>query len=115
VLPSGSSIASARRTGSQPRTNHVHEQRTPPATRSDVPEAESVHVAMLATGLQIVVRHAGLAPEAAVWCAMEAARQLTGDRRSLSQVTLNGHTVYDASQVSQTTEVSTAPIVWFNC
>jgi hypothetical protein len=60
--------------------------------------AESVLVLAGAAGLEVVVRHTGLAPQSAVWCALEAARQLTGRRESLQHVVLNGRTVYDATQ-----------------
>lgn len=68
----------------------------PPAAVADplpLPE-EAVHVFLGDRGLEVVVRHIGMAPQAAVWCALETARQLTGDRKSLHHVLLNGSTVY---------------------
>jgi hypothetical protein len=58
-------------------------------------QEESVLVLQRAHGIEIVVRHAALAPQAAVSCALATAQHLAGDRKALQQVTLNGRTVYD--------------------
>ncbi|ARN19337.1 hypothetical protein A4W93_05110 [Piscinibacter gummiphilus] len=48
--------------------------------------------------LSFVIRDRSLADAAAVRCALETARRLTGDARAVRQVTLNGRTIYtDAS------------------
>jgi hypothetical protein len=59
-------------------------------------QEESVLVLQREHGIEIVVRHAALAPQAAVSCALATVQHLVGDRKALQQVTLNGRTVYDS-------------------
>lgn len=89
-------------------------QRLPDAPET-LPPAESVRVFQDARGLQVVVRHVGLAPQSAVWCALETARQLTGDRRALQQVLLNGRSVYESSSTERSSRPAAAAVVLFTC
>ncbi len=94
----GDASATPRAAAHSPRAQPAAAARKLQATAPDeLPPAESVRVFQDAAGLQVVVRHAGMSVESAVWCAMETARQLTGDRRALLQVTLNGRSVYEAA------------------
>jgi hypothetical protein len=65
----------------------------------DLPVPEEVVQVHEADGaLTFVIRDRSLADAAAVRCALETARRLTGDARAVRQVTLNGRTIYtDAS------------------
>jgi hypothetical protein len=72
----------------------VRRQQTWTEAQADLQE-ESVLVLQREHGIEIVVRHAALAPQAAVSCALATAQHLVGDRKALQQVTLNGRTVYD--------------------
>jgi hypothetical protein len=86
-----------------------------PSEPDTLPPPESVRVYQGAHGLQVVVRHVGLAPQSAVWCALETARQLAGDRRALQQVTLNGRSVYEGPAVEPQSTPAAAAVVLFTC
>jgi hypothetical protein len=58
------------------------------------PLAESVRVFVQGPAVAIVVRDATISDQDAVSCAFETARELTGLRSSLQQLTLNGRTLY---------------------
>jgi hypothetical protein len=72
----------------------VRRQQSLTEAQADLQE-ESVLVLQREHGIEIVVRHAALAPQAAVSCALATVQHLVGDRKALQQVTLNGRTVYD--------------------
>lgn len=72
----------------------VRRQQTLTMAQAELHE-ESVLVLQREHGIEIVVRHAALAPQAAVSCALATAQHLVGDRKALQHVTLNGRAVYD--------------------
>jgi hypothetical protein len=61
--------------------------------------AELVNVFVHGAAVTIVVRDAGLSPEKALHCAFATARELIGEGAALYQLTLNGRTVYQRSDV----------------
>ena len=75
------------------------EPAAPAPALDDLPLPEEVVQVHEADGaLSFVIRDRSLADAAAVRCALETARRLTGDARAVRQVTLNGRTIYtDAS------------------
>jgi hypothetical protein len=78
--------------------------------------AESVRVFVQGPAVAIVVRDATISDQDAVYCAFETARELTGLRSSLQQLTLNGRTLYQRHIHSDMREVPPcgAP-VFFAC
>jgi hypothetical protein len=78
------------------------------------PADESVLVFHDGQGLQVVVRNARLAPQTAVWCAMETAYQIVGNRKALLHVTLNGRTVYEGAPM-RPAGARPSPVVVFSC
>ncbi len=64
------------------------------AAASQPVASESVSVFVKAGAIVVVVRDAQIAEHAALHCAFEAARELSGERSALQQLTLNGRIVY---------------------
>lgn len=78
------------------RTDETPDKTHPPALaaeRGEAPPDEVIQVFQRDGALEIVIRDSALDPQAALRCALETARQLTGDTRSLRQLTLNGRAV----------------------
>lgn len=63
--------------------------------------------------IQIVIRDSALDSEAALCCAMETARHLSGDTRTLRHVTLNGRAVFDRD--AEDGRLSPPLLVSFSC
>lgn len=59
------------------------------------PASEFVSVFQHGAGVTVVVRDSTLSETEAMRCAFEAARELTGKRSSLQQVTVNGRVLYE--------------------
>jgi hypothetical protein len=91
VSRSGSSVSMAKASGAA-RHLGAEGQRL---EQLAAPSEESVLVRQTTDGVEVTVRHATLEAHAAVWYAMETAQQLTGNRKALHQVTLNGRRVYE--------------------
>ena len=80
------------------------------------PLAESVRVFVQGPEVAIVVRDATISDQDAVSCAFETARELTGLRSSLQQLTLNGRTLYQRQIDSGTREAPPGgAFVFFAC
>jgi len=80
------------------------------------PLAESVRVFVQGPAVAIVVRDATISDQDAVSCAFETARELTGLRSSLQQLTLNGRTLYQRQIDSGTREAPPGgAFVFFAC
>lgn len=108
------SAATLRKAAPAGRAIAASPPRSVRSTPDELPAAESVRVFQDAAGLQVVVRHVCMSADSAVWCAMETARQLTGDRRALQHVTLNGRTVYASSDDTREGGADAVAIV-FSC
>lgn len=83
---------------------------SPPAS-----DRESVQILTSGNALTVVVRDAALSPEAAVHCALETVRRLTGQSSSLHRVVLNGKTVYANRSVEPEFSDRAAPKLLFAC
>lgn len=75
---------------------------------------ESVQVLQGEHGIEIIVRNARLASQAALGCAFETAYSLTGSRASLRKLILNGATVFEAGTAATATLPQRRQLV-FSC
>jgi hypothetical protein len=85
------------------------------AERDEIPPDEVIQVFQHDGTLEIVIRDSALDPQAALRCALETARQLTGDARSLRQLTLNGRTVLSHDGRAAAAERTPRALVSFRC
>jgi hypothetical protein len=97
--------------------HHAALQASKPSTQLSLAEstavsAESVLVFVRGALVTIVVRDATIAEEDALQGAFETARELTGQRAALQQLTLNGRTLYQQGETSASTAPASAAWVF---
>ncbi|HET9446851.1 MAG TPA: hypothetical protein VFO35_11355 [Steroidobacteraceae bacterium] len=71
--------------------------------------ADVVQVFVRGSSVAIVVRDSSLSADAAMHCAFQAARELTGRSDGLRYLTLNGRTIYQQPDTSEARERGTGP------
>lgn len=77
----------------------------------EMPPDEVIQIFQRDGALEIVIRDSTLDPRAALRCALETARQLTGDARTLRQLMLNGRCVFSHHERN----ASPRTLVSFSC
>ncbi len=117
--PSHENVSAPARSGPLGLTHSMSELFAASSAAAHAPlPAESIQVYQREGRVSIVIRDSALEPVAALHCAMETVRQLTGDARTLTRVTLNGRAVFERTDPTERTpgSISNEPHrISFNC
>jgi hypothetical protein len=90
----GSRASGICEAGAPPRSDGTTNVSTVTPAAAPLASTESVSVLVHAGTVAIVVRDPAVSAQEALHCAFETAAELTGRRRALRSVTLNGRTLY---------------------